>query len=303
MRILFAGVEPFIPDSCTASNRTVLDLCQHLALTGHEPVVLSGNMQEKDKQIFRDNSFNFPIYRSGRPLKTIAALLVTILPDVVVLVGRKMASLVEILSEMDFPVTVWLFDNDCHDLRVLFLNPVRRKGVELVFEIASKRPSLRFTFVETECLSDEWRQYCYKKAAQCGNIDWHKPSLEMHGLYSQSRLMLVPSICEEGFCRGVTEAQRFGIPVLASDRGYLPTNVGVGGSIINLHEPLSAWLEEFDRLWESAGSNTDLVSSIREHAFLPEMETEKVAGQFISRLKSHVEKKSSTSHQNLRVQE
>lgn len=335
MRILFAGVEPFIPDCYSAPNRTILELSQQLVLMGHEPVVLSGMNPVKDQQILRDDSFNFPIYRSGRPLQTIAALLTTILPDIVVLTGREMAGLAALLSEMDFPVTVWLFDNDQHgfddheissDIQflasstfvaqqartllgvqalvappiiseqgevrsspgdsVLFFNPTRRKGVELVFEIASNRPSLRFTIVETGCMSEKWRQYCYKKASQCGNIDWRRPSINLHEFYGKARLLLVPSLCEEGFCRAVTEAQRYGIPVLASNRGYLPMNVGPGGSTLDPHEPIQAWLEALDRIWERAGEESDRVSLTRKHAYRSELETEKSADLFVSLVKA-----------------
>jgi len=341
MRILFAGEEPFIPDCYSAPNRTVLELCQYLASTGHEPVVLSGMSSVNNTQIFRDSNLDFPIYRSSRPAESFTALLTTILPDIVVLTGRELVNLVRILSKMDFPVATWLFDNEHHgfdDLvlsaeiqflatssfvsdqvrtflgvpaevvppfireqgevrssqgdRVLFFNPTRRKGIELAFEIASERPDMRFTFVETWCLSDDWRQYCYKQAARCGNIDWRKPVLNMVELYRQARLMLVPSICEEGFCRAVTEAQRFGIPVLASDRGYLPTNVGEVGSTLSPDEPLHIWLEELDRIWESAGNDPKLVSLTREHALRSELNYEKVAGRFVSIMGAHIEKNS-----------
>lgn len=344
MRILFAGVEPFIPDCYSAPNRTVLELSQKLALMGHEPVVLSGTSSMKGKQVFCDRSFSFPVYRSSHPLQSFSALVTTVLPDIIVLTGRNLTGLLKIAAKMDFPISIWLFDAECQrfnyqvfdDLllnagirflatssfvsdharaflgvsaevippfieepgeirsdtgnQVLFFNPTRRKGVELAFKIASERPAIQFTFVETWCLSDDWRNYCYQQAAKCGNIDWRKPVLNMQELYSKARLMLAPSICEEGFCRAVTEAQRFGIPVLASDRGYLPANVGDGGAIINLHEPLSVWLEALDRLWENAGSNTGQMLSIREHAFRSELETEKVAQQFISIIRSHIKK-------------
>lgn len=353
MRILFAGVEPFIPDCYSAPNRTVLELSQKLASMGHEPAVLSGTSSMKGKQVFCDHSFSFPVYRSSHPLQSFPALVTTVLPDIVILTGRNLTGLLKIAAKMDFPIAIWLFDTEYQRIdyqvfddllfnagirflatssfvsdharaflgvsaevvppfieepgeirsdpgnQVLFFNPSRRKGVELAFKIARERPAIQFTFVETWCLSDDWRNYCFQQAAKCGNIDWRKPVLNMHELYRKARLMLVPSICEEGFCRGVTEAQRFGIPVVASDRGYLPANVGDGGAIINLHEPLSVWLEAFDRLWESAGSYTGQMSLTREHAFRKELETGNVAGQFISLLQSYVEE-SSRTRQNLR---
>lgn len=339
MRILFAEVEPFIPDYYSAPNRTVLELCQYLALAGHEPLVFSGKRSVKGKKILRDDNLGFPVYRSSHPDKSIAALLTTILPDIVVLVGRNLTSLIRIVSKMDFPVAVWLFEAEYHRFdglvfdaaikflatssfvseqaqiflgipvevvppfikeqgevrsdpgnQVLFFNPTRRKGIELTFKIAIEHPDIRFTIVETCSFSDDWRQYCYTQAAQCGNIDWRKPVINMVELYRQARLMLVPSICEEGFCRGVTEAQRFGIPVLASDRGFLPTNVGKGGATLDLHEPLSTWLEEFERIWEGAGSDSGQVTLTREHAFRSELETEKVAECLLSNLQSHIKK-------------
>ena len=65
-------------------------------------------------------------------------------------------------------------------------------------------------------------------------------SADMRSVYARSRLVLVPSQCDEAWGRIVTEAQISGVPALASDAGGLPEAVGPGGILMPRNAPPEA---------------------------------------------------------------
>ncbi len=153
--------------------------------------------------------------------------------------------------------------------RVLFVNPVREKGVEMLFEFARRRPSIPFTVVESWGLATAWRKLCFERALHCGNIEWIPKSVDMESAFQQARMLLVPRYSEEGFCRLVTEAQAGGLPVLASDRGNLPDNVGEGGSVLSMDADLEQWLERIDAYTGQDTLHQDLAHRARKHSERP----------------------------------
>ncbi len=150
--------------------------------------------------------------------------------------------------------------------RVLYVNPVREKGIDMVFKLARRRPSIPFTVVESWGLSVPWRKRCFDNALRCGNIEWIPKSVDMESAFDNARMLLVPRYSEEGFCRLVTEAQAGGLPVLASDRGNLPANVGEGGSVMSLDADLDLWLGHIDAYTGDDELHGDLAQRAREHS-------------------------------------
>ena len=140
--------------------------------------------------------------------------------------------------------------------KVLFVNPVPIKGVELMFALAAACPELPFLVVESWNLEPHWRAHCRHRAQQLGNVQWCAATADMRPVYAQSRVLLMPSVWEESFGRTVVEAQLNGLPVLASARGALPEIVGAGGLTLEPHAPTQAWASALRRLYvdqEGAG--------------------------------------------------
>ena len=132
--------------------------------------------------------------------------------------------------------------------KVLFVNPVPIKGVELMLALAAHCPAIAFLVVESWNLEPNWRKLCRHRAQALGNIEWLPPTDNMRAVYAQSQLLLMPSVWEESFGRTVIEAQLNGLPVLASRRGALPQIVGAGGLVLDPHEPVQAWAAALYRL-------------------------------------------------------
>jgi glycosyltransferase involved in cell wall biosynthesis len=164
--------------------------------------------------------------------------------------------------------------------RVLFVNPVREKGVEIAFSLAQRRPSIPFTFVESWGISEQWRKNCFGRALQSGNVEWVIRTMDIGPVLDRTRVLLVPRASEEGFCRLVTEAQLGGIPVLAAKRGNLTENVGAGGTTVDLDADTDVWLESLDRFFDDADFYARTSEQARRHA----MRTDTSGAQIIERL-------------------
>ena len=133
--------------------------------------------------------------------------------------------------------------------RVLFVNPVPVKGVELMFALAARCPELPFLVQESWQIQGPFREHCRRRARQLGNISWCEPTEDMRAVYAQTRMLLMPSVWEEAFGRTVVEAQMNGLPVLASQRGALPQLVGDSGITLDPHAPIETWDEALRQLY------------------------------------------------------
>ena len=93
------------------------------------------------------------------------------------------------------------------------------------------------------------------------NIDRTEHTTEMHLVYGLSKVVLMPSICQEAWGCVATEANFNGIPVLASNTGGLPEAVSEGGVVlpppastlqdqycIPSDEEIKPWVDALERL-------------------------------------------------------
>ncbi len=136
--------------------------------------------------------------------------------------------------------------------RLLFVNTVPRKGLEIAFALAERRPDIPCDFLLSWILSPERVAELQARATRAGNITLHPPTSDMRPFYATARVLLVPSLWEETWGRVVTEAHVNAIPVLASERGGLPGTTGPGGIIVPADAPIPHWHEALALLWDDA---------------------------------------------------
>jgi glycosyltransferase involved in cell wall biosynthesis len=146
---------------------------------------------------------------------------------------------------------------------VTFINPVPVKGVELALAVARLCPDIPFMFVRAWPIPVMEERQLQKRIAELGNVRLVGRSRDMREIYTQTRLLLVPSQWDETWGRVASEAQFSGIPVLASDSGGLPEAVGPGGLLLRRDDPVELWAENLRALWNDAG----LYAEKREAAF------------------------------------
>lgn len=149
---------------------------------------------------------------------------------------------------------------------VTLINPVPKKGVDLAIEIAKKCPEIPFLFVEGWPQSKEVWHRLAQRIAAVPNITLRRSVIDMRQIYSQTRVLLVPSQWEEAWARVVTECHFSGIPVLASDIGGLGESVGGGGILIPPSDPADRWAEELRLLYLGSELYQEFSARARDQA-------------------------------------
>ncbi len=141
---------------------------------------------------------------------------------------------------------------------VTFINPFEVKGVNLALEVAAKCPDIPFLFVESWALTSADKKALLEKLGALSNVRFLPFQKNMRDVYLQTKLLLVPSQCDEAFGRVVAEGQVSGIPVIASKRGGLPESVGLGGILVAPEEGADKWAEQVRALWTDREKYKDL---------------------------------------------
>lgn len=86
---------------------------------------------------------------------------------------------------------------------------------------------------------------------------------DVRQIYSEARLVLVPSLVDETFCRVAFEAAMNGIPVVSSRSGFLPLMLEDTGIYIS-DEP-AEWISTIERLYEDQQLLVEIGNRQREH--------------------------------------
>lgn len=143
-----------------------------------------------------------------------------------------------------YPVAELYFDTEgAPDGYVTMINPHRVKGVNTFFEIAKRLPEEKFLLLESWKLNDADLASLQVQLAQVPNVLFVRRVSDMRLIYRQTKLLIVPSVWEEGFGMVAIEAQSCRIPVIASARGGLPESIGDGGILIQDYRNAGAWVE------------------------------------------------------------
>ncbi len=106
------------------------------------------------------------------------------------------------------------------------------KGSDIVKKIAAQMPANKFMIVGRE----------FKQLIVDGNISYHPWVKEVRDILNTTKILLVPSICQESFPRVAIEAMNRGIPVLGSSNGGIPEILPKELIIKNLWD-IDSWKE------------------------------------------------------------
>ena len=132
---------------------------------------------------------------------------------------------------------------------VTFVNPVPEKGALKALAMAALCPDIPFRFVRAWQLGSRVAAQLESQVKRLANVALVERTSDMRAIYRQTKILLIPSQCEETWGRVATEAHYSGIPVLASRIGALPESVGPGGILVDPAAPASIWAEELKRMW------------------------------------------------------
>lgn len=132
-----------------------------------------------------------------------------------------------------------------------FINPMPHKGLDTALALAARRPDITFLFVESLALRPREFRVLADRVSLHGNVRLMRRRADVRAIYGRTRLVLMPSQCDEGWGRVVTEAQASGIPALASDAGALPETVGDAGIVVARGAPIGDWFDGLAELWDT----------------------------------------------------
>lgn len=173
--------------------------------------------------------------------------------------------------------------------QALLVNPVDIKGLQIAVGLAKRRPEIRFRFQSGWAAAAAGWDRRPSPARLLANIEWAAPVADMRPVYAATRLVLMPSVVEEGWGRVVTEGQLSGIPALVSDRGALPETVGDGGVVVPLHASAEAWQQAFDRLWDDRAFYAERARAALARAEAADLQPKAIIGRLLDLLDRHVE--------------
>jgi glycosyltransferase involved in cell wall biosynthesis len=145
---------------------------------------------------------------------------------------------------------------------VTFVNPMPHKGLAIFWEIAKelarRRPDIPLLVVEG--VGAAASLFPTDEGVRV-RVMLNTP--RAHEFYAVTKILLVPSMCDESFGLVAAEAMINGIPVLAGNRGALPEIVGDGGFLfhvpsIYITDPASVeseseiepWVDTIVNLWD-----------------------------------------------------
>lgn len=129
---------------------------------------------------------------------------------------------------------------------VLLVNARAEKGFDLILELARRLPAIWFRVIA----SQSSRALAEAAAAGLANVIVQGPATDMAPVYRRARLVCVPSYrFVETFSRVTLEAQRFGVPVIGSDRGNVPNLLAESGTV--LPDDPDVWAHEIAELFAS----------------------------------------------------
>lgn len=171
---------------------------------------------------------------------------------------------------------------------VTLINPRPVKGYEIFLRLAPLLPDVPFLVVEAWPLGSE-RDKVATQLAEMGNVEFVRQRPDMLEIYAKTRILLVPSVVEEGAPRVIREAQLNRIPVLGSPRGGVPEMVGHGGIIIDNYQDPRSWAAAIRMLLDDSNAYRSLSDLAFENAHRNDLMTRTIVDRFKAALRRTME--------------
>ena len=163
---------------------------------------------------------------------------------------------------------------------VTFVNPHPLKGFETFLGFAERLPEVPFLVVEAWPLGPDL-PVVEDRLRALPNVRFLPQQADARDIYRQTRLLVVPSVVEEGGPRVAREAQISGIPVLASANGGNGEVIGGGGMLIERFEDPAAWATAIRSVLGDTELYRSLSDAARQYVRRPEFRPREILDRFL----------------------
>jgi len=123
---------------------------------------------------------------------------------------------------------------------ITLIRPEIHKGVEIFLKISDELPNKKFLAVGS---SEKANELMKKK-----NIKYIPWTGNMKKVYTQTKIILIPTILPESFGRMTVEGMINGIPCIATNMGGLLEAIGDSGIIIDDYSDIRKWVNAINKL-------------------------------------------------------
>lgn len=196
--------------------------------------------------------------------------------------ARKVEAIIGRPAHVVYPASDWYFGTAGDPAGfITMVNPFGVKGIDTLLEIARRMPLQRFLLQESWKLNGDALASLQQRLRGLPNVTFQHRVADMRDVYRATRLLLVPSVWEEGFGMVAVEAQSCGIPVIASARGGLGESVGQGGLLIHDHRNVDAWVSAIGRVLDDPAVYRHWSARARVHARSKAFDPRHVAARFL----------------------
>lgn len=144
---------------------------------------------------------------------------------------------------------------------ILFVNPIKSKGIEIIINLAKTFSSEKFIIYEN------WRKTHKKyeeEIKQLNNVMLKDITSNPAEIYANKKLLLFPSQAPEGFGRCIVEANFNGIPVIASKVGGITEAAGVAQILIDDYTNINEW----EKALSNVLNDTDYYKTLVKYAYI-----------------------------------
>ena len=139
---------------------------------------------------------------------------------------------------------------------VTMINIHELKGGQIFLYCVENLLEIPFLGIQTEPMSLDIDNKI-KMAIERRNIDENAKNCilmqrteDIKAIYSQTKILMIPSLVDETFCKVAQEGLCNGIPIISSSRGYLPYMLNKVGVIMKTLEP-QKWADKIKTLYHS----------------------------------------------------